>query len=94
MQGSGQCACGRGPVGARCHLAGKQRHSAVGLHGESVVEVGLQLAHRHPGVHQALAGWLEAHLLPARLARGAITASTLHTVGDVTTAARVLRRAP
>lgn len=88
--GRGEGAGGRGSVGP----AHGERHAAVYLHGEGVVEVRLQVADRHPGLGQPGAGRLVADLVPAGQAQRALAALALHAVGEVRAAASLLRGAP
>ena len=81
-------------MGPRGGLAGGGRHPVVGVDGEGVVEVGVQLADGHARLRQPRAGRLVAHLLAAGLARGAVAAPALHAVCEVGPAPRVPRRAP
>lgn len=66
----------------------------MGLHGEGVVEVSVQLAHRNLGVSQTHAGRLITDFLSAGLAHHPLTALAFNTVGDVRATSSVFRRAP
>lgn len=67
-------------------LAAELRHAAVTLHGEGVVDVGLQLGHDHCGLRQVRGPRLEAHLL--------VTVFAGHAVREVAALARHQRGAP
>lgn len=72
---------------ARCGLLqAKLRHAAVALHGEGVVQVGLQFGDDDGGFRQVRGPRLEAHLLVAVFAG--------HAVGEVVALAGHQRGAP
>lgn len=64
------------------------------LHGEGVVEVSVQVAHRNLGVGQAHTGRLIADFLTAGLAHNSLAALAFNTVGDVGSTSGVFGWAP
>lgn len=75
-------------------MTDEQGDAALRLHGEGVVQVSVQVAHRDLGVGQAHAGWLIVDLFTARLAHNPLTALAFNLIGDVCPTAGVFRGAP
>lgn len=69
-------------------------HSAVGFHGESVVEMRVKVTDYDHGVLQVCGSWFKADLLATGDAQGSVAMLTHHTVGEVRAAPRHQRRAP
>lgn len=82
---------GDGCCGSLCAVL---RHAAVGLHGERVVQMRIQVRNDDLGLLQARGAWLETDLLAAGDAQGALTVLAQNTVGEVTAPSGHQRWAP